>query len=90
MQSEVKSGPGKGMTQEVTFSDYQEVDGLMMPMSMSQKIAGQVLMQGTMTEVELDAEMDDSIFAFPTAQEGEKSEEMKDGMKKQIPEKKNN
>ncbi|NHF59845.1 outer membrane lipoprotein-sorting protein [Flavobacteriaceae bacterium TP-CH-4] len=75
MQSEVKSGPGKGMTQEVTFSDYQEVDGLYFPFSMTQGVKGQPGSPITMETVELNPTVDENAFAFPeeeTTKEEEK------------------
>ena len=41
IQSEITSGPGKGMTSEISFSDYDEVDGLYFPFSMTQGVKGQ-------------------------------------------------
>ena len=58
-------GPMKGQAVETYLSDYEEVEGMMIPMSLSQKVNGQVLMQGTMETVELNTEIDDSVFAFP-------------------------
>ncbi len=65
MQSEVKSGPGKGMTQEVTFSDYQEVDGIYFPFSMTQGVKGQPGSPITMETIELNPSIEDTAFAFP-------------------------
>ena len=65
LQSEVKSGPGKGMTQEVTFSDYQEVDGMYFPFSMTQGVKGQPSSPLTVLSIELNPEVDLSAFAFP-------------------------
>lgn len=72
VQSEVKSGPGKGMTQEVTLSDYQEVDGLYFPFSMTQGVKGQPGSPITIETIELDPSIDESAFAFPDEIEGEK------------------
>ncbi len=65
VQSEVKSGPGKGMTQEVTMSDYQEVDGLYFPFSMTQGVKGQPGSPITIETIELNPSIDGSAFAFP-------------------------
>ena len=67
LQTEVKSGPGKGMTQEVTMSDYQEVDGLYFPFSMTQGVKGQPSAPLTILSIELNPEVDLSAFAFPEA-----------------------
>ena len=65
IQNEVKSGPAKGMISEVTFSDYQEVDGLYFPFSMTQGVKGQPSAPITITSIELNPTIDDSAFAFP-------------------------
>jgi len=72
MQSEVKSGPGKGMTQEITFSDYQEVEGVYFPFSMTQGVKGQPGAPITMETIELNPTVDDAAFAFPDEMEGDK------------------
>lgn len=72
MQSEVKAGPGKGMTQEVTFSDYQEVEGVYFPFAMTQGVKGQPGAPITMESIELNPTVDDAAFAFPDEMEGDK------------------
>lgn len=72
VQSEVKSGPGKGMTQEITFSDYQEVDGLYFAFSMTQGVKDGQSQPITMESIELNPTVDDGAFAFPDEMEGEK------------------
>ncbi|WP_020568511.1 hypothetical protein [Neolewinella persica] len=57
-----KSGQTKGMTVEMYMSDYQEVDGLMMPMFMDMKINGNSFQKLTMTKGEMNVEIDDAIF----------------------------
>jgi len=66
MQTEIKSGPAKGMISEVTMSDYQEVEnGLYLPYSMTQGIKGQPGQPITITTIELNPTIEDSAFAFP-------------------------
>lgn len=65
VQSEVKSGPGKGMISEVTFSDYQEVDGIYFAFSMTQGVKGQPGAPMNISSIELNPKIDDSVFAFP-------------------------
>ena len=66
VQQEIKSGQAKGMISEVTFSDYQEVEGLYFPFSMQQGIKDQPGSQTiTITEIALNGELDTSMFAFP-------------------------
>jgi len=66
VESEVLSGPNKGVIGQVKFSDYQEVNGLMIPFSMAQGAKGQPGGQAfTFTAIELDPKVDASVFAFP-------------------------
>ena len=65
MQTEVKSGEAKGMISEVVFGDYQEVDGLYFPFSITQGAKGQPGSPIVVQTIELDSEIDASIFAFP-------------------------
>jgi hypothetical protein len=62
---EIKSGQGKGMTSEITWSDYQEVGDLFMPYSMTQGVKGQPGQPITMDIIELNPVVDDSEFIFP-------------------------
>lgn len=66
MDSEMKSGPQAGMVGRVTFSDYQEVDGLYFPFSMTQGVKDGPSQPITMTEIILNPDVDDSVFAFPS------------------------
>jgi hypothetical protein len=65
IHSEIKQGQAKGMISEITFSDYQEVEGLYMPFTMSQGVKGQGGQPVTMDSIELNPEVSDSDFAFP-------------------------
>ena len=65
IQSEIKSGPAKGMTSEITLSDYQEVDGLYFPFSMTQGVKDQGASPLTIVSIELNPTVDDAAFAFP-------------------------
>jgi outer membrane lipoprotein-sorting protein len=65
LQSEIKSGQAKGMISEITFSDYQEVDGLYFPFAMTQGVKGQPGAPITISAIELNPKVDDSVFAFP-------------------------
>jgi len=62
---EVMSGPGKGMIMEAKMSDYQEIEGLYMPFSLSQGVKDQPGQPLTITSIELNVEADDSEFKFP-------------------------
>lgn len=61
----VKSGPAKGQETETYISDYQEVDGFMMPFFIDTRMNGQSIMKMTIEGYTLNEEIDDSIFAMP-------------------------
>ena len=63
--SYVRSGPQKGTEVKSYMSDYQEVNGLMFPFSLEQKINGQSLSKITIEKITLNDIKDDAIFAFP-------------------------
>lgn len=65
VESEVNMGPMKGQTQLITFSDYQEVEGLYFPFSMSQGIKGGASQPITMESIELNPQLDEAAFNFP-------------------------
>ena len=69
MHEEVMSGPGKGMIMEAKMSDYQEVEGLYMPFSMSQGVKDQPGQPLTIKSIELNVEADESEFKFPESNE---------------------
>ncbi len=65
MQSEIRSGHGKGTIQEITFSDYQEVDGLYFPFSMTQGVKDGQSNPLTIESIELNPTVDAALFSFP-------------------------
>jgi len=66
VHSEIKSGPMKGKMSESKLSDYQEVDGIYFPFSLTQGLKGQPGGQTmTITKIELNPTIDDSVFKFP-------------------------
>lgn len=65
VQSEIKQGQGKGMISEITFSDYQEVDGLFVAFTITQGIKGQPGQPVTMETIEMNPTVDDSEFVYP-------------------------
>ncbi|MGI9545908.1 MAG: outer membrane lipoprotein-sorting protein [Flavobacteriaceae bacterium] len=75
VQSEVKFGQMKGMTQEVTMSDYQEVDGLYFPFSMTQGVKDGQSQPLIIESIELNPVVNDEIFAFPEEIPTEESKE---------------
>jgi len=64
-EQEVNSGPAKGMVSQNTMSDYQEVNGLMMPFSMAQGVKGQGSQPITITKIELNPKVEPTAFAMP-------------------------
>lgn len=65
MTSPIKSGPQKGATMETYMSDYQEVEGLMVPMFLEVKFNGTTVQKMTFTEVLLNPEVDKAMFSLP-------------------------
>ncbi len=64
MESVAKGGPMKGMPAETYLSDYQEVEGLVIPMFFEQKVNGQTVMKMTFTGMELDPEIPAEYFSM--------------------------
>ncbi|MBU1012126.1 MAG: outer membrane lipoprotein-sorting protein [Bacteroidetes bacterium] len=65
IHSEIKSGPMKGQVSEVKMSDYQEVDGLSLPHSMTQGLKGQPGQAIAIDKIELNPQIDPKEFEFP-------------------------
>jgi len=65
VQNEIKSGPYKGQMGEAKMSDYQEVDGIYFPFSLSQGLKGQPGQAITLDKIELNPVIDDALFKFP-------------------------
>jgi len=65
MSTPVKAGPGKGQLLETYMSDYQEVEGLMMPMFSEIKVSGQTVQKITIKEAVMNPEVDEAIFSLP-------------------------
>lgn len=71
MESEVKSGPGKGQISQIKWSDYQEVpngNGLIMPYTMSQGVKGGPGQPVNISAVEINPKVDNAEFKFPAGQ----------------------
>ncbi|MCW5519476.1 outer membrane lipoprotein-sorting protein [Aureitalea sp. L0-47] len=65
-EAEIRQGPMKGQTMKDTQSDYQEVDGLYFPFATT--MGGQPI---TWTNIVLNPEIDDTMFAMPEVAETE-------------------
>lgn len=64
-ESEVKVGPQKGVVSQTLFSDYQEVEGLYFPFSISQGVKGGGTQPLNITEIVLNPQVEASKFTFP-------------------------
>lgn len=64
-ESVSKSGPMKGITVETYLSDYEEVDGLMVSKFAESKVNGKSIQKMTIKEVEVNPEIDETIFSMP-------------------------
>jgi hypothetical protein len=65
VEQEMKSGQFKGMVSQGTMSDYQEVDGLLFPFSMTQGFKGSDLQPLVISKIELNPTVDTKAFKFP-------------------------
>jgi outer membrane lipoprotein-sorting protein len=65
VQTEVRMGPNKGVISETKLSDYQEVDGLYFPFSMSQGVKDGMSQPITIDSIEINPTVDEAIFKFP-------------------------
>lgn len=66
----VDDGPMKGQSAETFMSDYQEVDGLMLPYTTEQKVGGATMFSFTADKVEFNSkDVTGKLFAFPEAKD---------------------
>lgn len=56
---------GTPMDVDVLLSNYQDVDGYMMPFTTEQQLGGQTMMTYQLEKVEANVDMDDSLFSKP-------------------------
>ncbi len=64
-ESEMVTGEMKGEISVTMLSDYQEVDGLMFPFSISQGVKDGESQAIEIIEIELNPEVEDEMFQFP-------------------------
>lgn len=64
-KSIVSEGQMKGQAVEVYMSDYEEHEGLMIPMYIESKMGGATQFSMTITKIELNPELDETLFAYP-------------------------
>jgi hypothetical protein len=62
-------GPSKGQPIETFLGDYQEVDGIFFPHSITQKAMGQTMFYVKIDSMELNANIADDFFAMPVINE---------------------
>ena len=65
MSAEVELGGGQKQTLTTAMANYKQVDGIMIPHTVTQTAGGRTLLQWTITTVEFNAVPDDSIFRLP-------------------------
>lgn len=68
MESEIKTGQGKGMISQVKLSDYEEVNGLYFPFSMEQGIKDGQSQPLIIESIVTNPRVSDSDFSFPEGQ----------------------
>lgn len=64
-EAEMKEGPAKGSVMQIKMSDYQEVEGLYFPHSMTQGVKGGQSQPIMIESIELNPEVSQEDFAFP-------------------------
>jgi outer membrane lipoprotein-sorting protein len=64
-RSLIKKGPAKGKLSETVLSDYQDVNGLVIPFSIDQKFEGQTQASIAISKIEINVAIDDKEFVFP-------------------------
>ena len=65
VEAEIKQGQAKGMISQRFYSDYQEVDGIYFPFSMTQGVKGQPGQPMTIKSYDINPDFDKSVLAFP-------------------------
>jgi len=64
-EEEIMSGQMKGQISQTLFSDYQEVEGIYMPFSMTQQVEGMGGSEIVIESVKINPEVKDELFTFP-------------------------
>jgi outer membrane lipoprotein-sorting protein len=64
-KSSIPKGPAKGMMTETVLSDYQEINGLLFPFTIEQKVNGTLQATISVEKIELNPTIDQTIFSFP-------------------------
>ncbi|QSE96578.1 outer membrane lipoprotein-sorting protein [Fulvivirga lutea] len=64
-EESIVRGPQKGAIAQTVFSDYDEVEGVYFPFSISQGIKGVGMQPLIIDSIEANVEIDETMFAFP-------------------------
>ena len=64
-ENEILSGQGAGAIQQIKFSDYEEVDGLYFPFTMSMGVKDGQSVPINIESIELNPTVDKSVLTFP-------------------------
>ncbi len=64
-ETTINAGPQKGMTTQTVFSEYLEAGDVYMPFNITQKFNGQVGQSITIENIEINPDIDESIFEMP-------------------------
>ena len=65
MSTEIELGSGQKQMLTTAMSNYRQVDGIMIPHTVTQTAGDRTLLQWTITTVEFNTVPDDSIFRLP-------------------------
>lgn len=66
IENTAKAGPMKGTTTMSYLSDYQEMNGLVFPLTTDVKFNGQSFQTVTLQKIEINPTVEDSAFSMPT------------------------
>lgn len=66
VENTAKAGPMKGTTTMSYLSDYQEMNGLVFPLTTDVKFNGQSFQTVTLQKIEINPTVEDSVFSMPT------------------------
>jgi len=67
-ESAIPSGPAKGSIQQITMSDYQEVEGLYFPFAMTQGVKDGASQPIEIESIEVNPNIDEGEFDFPESE----------------------
>jgi outer membrane lipoprotein-sorting protein len=62
---EIEMGPGQKQTLETEMTDYQQVEGVMVPRTIKQLMNGAPVVQMSIDKVEFNSALDDTFFKMP-------------------------